>query len=1409
MATKTAYLLLGMHRSGTSVVSALVSCFNVDLGKTMMPPKDDNPLGFFENQRVYELNEQMLEFIGCRWDIPSIDPLDERIDAVIEEFGPRITELIKRDFSGNIISLKDPRLCFLSPIWERCLTSLGFAVRRICILRHPQEVSASLQQRNGFKHAHAETLWLDSVLDMFAGAQDDLFLSTYEQLLAEPEQTVQNLGLFLGTTATATNKALRQFQTTFLAPELRHHSADKVPSESLSAMPSLLEIYHSLRKAPSENLLSGTQISTMQHWLDSQFDPVAHLRNKLHIHAVAIATLNGERTVNSNPQGLPPSLDFLLQQSRQLGNELKTSWADKQRVVTELVERTRDYSLANGKQKEQLTAQQTEVERLKKLVSQFDQLDQLEPLREQVEHLQRMYLREQADKEWLMGKYDEEMASTAFLMQANAELDTAHNDLATHAAQLRLGLNRLDWSIRTFLDSLEHSTRWRLGNATVSALNALRGKTLPFEQLELINLELKHIAELRTQSDQVLSSTLKVSGTHVPLAELKIRHTNAALLALDNLLNSDEHLVFAQSNKVQVTVILVLFNRAELTLKCLRSLLNTTDPDLYKLVIVDNNSSDRTNELLSRLDGVDIIRNEENVGFLLACNSVVASLDTPYTLFLNNDCEILADSISQAVTTIQSAHDIGVVGGKILLLNGELQEAGSIIYADGSCAGYGRGSAPNDFGFEFQRDTDFVSGAFLLTRTDLLQAAKGFDEQYLPAYYEDADYCLSLATQGYRCVYDPQVQVLHYEYGSSEASDYAQQLMRDNQIKFVRKHQARLKHHCAPNHEVSLAARYAPKAADALTILYIDDRVPHGYFGSGFPRSNHILNDLAKFGHQVTMLPLNFPTEETSESAYTDIDRRIEIASHVGRAGFANFWEARKALYDVVWVSRPHNLEFIEPFIKAQRHNRAKPRPVRLIYDAEAIFADRGRHLAALGLQGDDYKGFKKELAQEVALVKKADVIMTVSERDKRVFVEQLNQAKKIIACTHSLPLRDDCPDLSQRKDLLFVGNLDADASPNVDSLLWFYAHVWPELNKVVPGVTLRVIGSNLASALKQINDPNIHFLGRVDNINQYYDQARVFIAPTRFSAGIPIKILEATASGLPCVATSVLAEQLSWQDGRELCVADINDSNAFTNACAALLQDDELWVQTLRIAQTRYQSDFGAAAAQLQVQECLLTGPHKLTSVHIPKTGGTTVRTILEKVYPDELQQAYHNPRGTTPHVTRCVHGHNVFHEFKNRQHELAGAQWLAFMREPLERALSLYYFQLRHVEPAQPPIEQWLEDSIYYPRRHPLRLEQNEQSKRLQKACFGKAPLSHYALIGITEEFDLSIQVAQKMFAWPATSLQYQPVNKTKSKPTNVVISPAAIGKFKQLHQMDYQLYAAAKAQLQAHTKRFKLGK
>src|SRR6185436_15738658 len=148
-----------------------------------------------------------------------------------------------------------------------------------------------------------------------------------------------------------------------------------------------------------------------------------------------------------------------------------------------------------------------------------------------------------------------------------------------------------------------------------------------------------------------------------------------------------------------------------------------TETDVpLEIVIVDNHSTDATADLLRRVEGATVLTEERNTGFTLAANAGASAARGEFLLFLNNDVELVRGCIEQLARTIRQSTDIGAVGGKLVLPDGRLQEAGSIIWSDGSCSGYGRGADPAAAEFGFQRDVDFCSGALLLTRRDTFAA---------------------------------------------------------------------------------------------------------------------------------------------------------------------------------------------------------------------------------------------------------------------------------------------------------------------------------------------------------------------------------------------------------------------------------------------------------------------------------------------------------------------------------------------------------------------------------------------------------------------------------------------------------------------------------------------------------------
>src|SRR5204863_4094984 len=113
-------------------------------------------------------------------------------------------------------------------------------------------------------------------------------------------------------------------------------------------------------------------------------------------------------------------------------------------------------------------------------------------------------------------------------------------------------------------------------------------------------------------------------------------------------------------------------------------------------------------------------------------------------LVVVNDAELARGAVGHLVDACARDTSVGAVGGKLVYPDGRLQEAGSIIWSDGSCAAYGRGGDPASPEHNFERPVDFCSAALLLTRRSIFEQLGGFDERYRPAYYDDADYCVRI-----------------------------------------------------------------------------------------------------------------------------------------------------------------------------------------------------------------------------------------------------------------------------------------------------------------------------------------------------------------------------------------------------------------------------------------------------------------------------------------------------------------------------------------------------------------------------------------------------------------------------------------------------------------------------------------
>jgi glycosyltransferase involved in cell wall biosynthesis len=512
------------------------------------------------------------------------------------------------------------------------------------------------------------------------------------------------------------------------------------------------------------------------------------------------------------------------------------------------------------------------------------------------------------------------------------------------------------------------------------------------------------------------------------------------------------------------------------------------------------------------------------------------------------------------------------VGGRLIAPDGSLQEAGSIIWNDGSCLGYGRGGKPRDPQYMFERDVDFCSAALLLTPRALWNQMGGFDTDFAPAYFEDADYCVRLWKSGRRVVFQPRATALHFEFASSpsRSSAIAQQTKR-RQV-FLRKQRDWLAQQPAPDPARVVHARtHRPGPR----ILVLDDGVPHVARGSGQPRAVELLAALVRLGWLPTLVPLSYPDDD---DPHADLPPAVEVLTGVGAHGLGRLLEERRGLYSCVLASRPHNMARLN---SACTHPH-KPLDIPIIYDAEAIFADRelaGRRIRGEKIRADEAE---RQRAAELALARQSHAVLAVSARDAATFSGA--GAQHTFTLGHCVNCRPTPKPFDDRDGLLFVGALDEEGSPNVDSACWFVAEVLPRLRaRLGVKAAVDLVGATTLPAVLELAAPGVRVLGQVEDLTEFYGRARVFIAPTRFAAGIPYKVHHAAAHGLPVVATSLLAGQLGWQSGRELLTAD--DAESFAEACARLYCDPELWQRLRsaaldRVAQDCSEASFDAALA-------------------------------------------------------------------------------------------------------------------------------------------------------------------------------------------------------------------------------------
>jgi O-antigen biosynthesis protein len=600
-----------------------------------------------------------------------------------------------------------------------------------------------------------------------------------------------------------------------------------------------------------------------------------------------------------------------------------------------------------------------------------------------------------------------------------------------------------------------------------------------------------------------------------------------------------------EANKtICASIIIPVFNNVHYTLRCLRSLLHEVDLSENEIIVVDNASTDETARVLGHVKNlVRVVSNEDNLGFVQACNAGAAQARGRYLVFLNNDTEVESDWLENLVETADADKErIGAVGSMLLFPDGRLQEAGCGVWIDGTGFNYGRGGDPEDRRFNYAREVDYCSAASLLVRKDLFDQLGGFDARYAPAYYEDTDLCFGIRSLGYKVIYQPASRLIHYE-GMTAGTDTNTGVKRYQEInreKFVEKWKETLRSEHLENDpaHVELAA---DRRRGARVIIF-DREIPTPDQDSGSMRMFMILKNLARHYR-----PVFVPVYATMRAPKYEKLLGKEGIRVISLADYKDLIKAGE-IYAAI-LCRVEIADALLPTIR-----KLDP-SIKIIFDTVDVHFLRLQR--EYELTGD--KSFAEEAMlrrkQEIQAARLSDQVWCVTQDDKEILAAESGATQiEVVPNIHILHNRGKSFD--ERDGLLFIGNFNH--RPNTDAVHYFIREILPLVQKQMGQVKLYLVGSNMPEEITTYNSESVAVLGYVPDVDSLFQQRRVFVSPLRYGAGMKGKIGQALSYGLPVVTTAMGAEGMMLKHGQTAMIAD--EPEAFARAVCQAYSDRVLW---------------------------------------------------------------------------------------------------------------------------------------------------------------------------------------------------------------------------------------------------------
>lgn len=630
------------------------------------------------------------------------------------------------------------------------------------------------------------------------------------------------------------------------------------------------------------------------------------------------------------------------------------------------------------------------------------------------------------------------------------------------------------------------------------------------------------IEEIQSRYDELLDIA---QGTN---SAVMIKMQNSGVVTNQNSSKGVAHkvedyemLCFTEQERPLVSIIIPVYNQFDYTYNCLKSILTNSGDVSYEVIIANDCSTDITRDIEQVVKNVRLITTESNVRFLLNCNNAAKYARGQYILFLNNDTQVMENWLKPLIQVMDTYEDVGMVGSKLIYPDGRLQEAGGIVWKDASAWNYGHLKNPDDPEYVYLKEVDYVSGAAIMIRTKLWKEIGGFDERFVPAYYEDTDLAFEVRKHGYKVMMQPKSLVVHFE-GVSNGTDTSTGLKAyqvANNQKFYDKWKDVLEKENFENGQDVFLAK--DRGQLKKQILVVDHYVPNYDKDAGGRCTYMYIKMFLKMGLKVTFIGDNFAHPEPYTSELNGLGVEILYGND-----YYNNWKIwlidNLHYFDYIYLQRPHiSIKYIDI---VKKYGRGK-----IFYFAHDLH--HVRMYRDYLLTGDEkaLEESEKWKKIEMELFDKTDVGHVVGSYEQAI-MQKAFPNKPI----RNIPLYiyDEMPegiekDFSKRSDILFVGGFGH--TPNIDAVLWFYENVYTRVLRKYPDMVWHIVGSKAPDEVLKLAGPNVIIEGFVsdEDLAKLYKKCRMSVVPLRYGAGVKGKVVESAYYQIPLVTTPIGGEGL------------------------------------------------------------------------------------------------------------------------------------------------------------------------------------------------------------------------------------------------------------------------------------------